>query len=68
MDLERPEIDLPFSVHVYEGGFLGLAYDTSIHGVFINIRGILAHPENITMYHLGEVSHFFYFFMSVSPR
>jgi hypothetical protein len=28
MDLERPTIDLPFSVHVYDGGYLGLAPDT----------------------------------------
>jgi hypothetical protein len=35
MDLERPTIDLPFSVHVYDGGYLGLAPDTFIHGVDI---------------------------------
>ena len=32
MDLERPEIDLPFSAYVYYGGHLGLAPDTYVHG------------------------------------
>ena len=55
MDLERPEIDLPFNVVVYEGGFLGLAYDTVVHGVKILVRGTLDHPENMTVTHGGEV-------------
>ena len=56
MDLERPEVDLPFSVRVYEGGFLGLAYDTYVQGVDIYIHGTFAHPDNITIHHEGEVS------------
>lgn len=39
MDLQRPEIDLPFSVHVYDQGFLGMAPDTNIHGVDIFLNG-----------------------------
>ena len=39
MDLERPEIDLPFSAHVYDGGYLGLGTDTNIHGVDIFLNG-----------------------------
>ena len=55
MDLERAEIDLPFSVRVYEGGYLGLAYDTTIHGVDIYVHGTIEHPRNITMHSGGEV-------------
>ena len=32
LDLERPEIDLPFNAYVYYGGHLGLAPDTYVHG------------------------------------
>lgn len=56
MDLERHQIDLPFNVRVYEGGFLGLAYETIIHGVDILVHGTLAHPENVTISHGGKVS------------
>lgn len=55
MDLERPEIDIPFSVRVYENGFLGLAYHTYVHGVDIVVHGTLAHPENLTLYKDGKV-------------
>ena len=55
MDLERAEIDLPFSVRVYEGGYLGLAYDTTIHGVDIYVHGTIEPPRNITMHSGGEV-------------
>ena len=55
MDLERAEIDLPFSVRVYEGGYLGLAYDTIVHGVDIYVHGTVEHPRNITLHSGGEV-------------
>lgn len=45
MDLTRETIDLPFSVHVYRGGYLGLAPVTtvSIPLVAIQINVFLAH-------------------------
>ena len=55
MDLERPTIDLPFSVHVYDGGYLGLAPDTFIHGVDIFLNGTLANVENLTLHHEGKL-------------
>lgn len=55
MDLNRPEIDLPFSVHVYLGGHLGLAPVTTIHGVQIILRGVLAYVKNLTLHHRGEL-------------
>ncbi|CAH1775844.1 unnamed protein product, partial [Owenia fusiformis] len=55
MDLERPQIDLPFGAHIYDGGFLGLAPDTIVHGVDIWISGILAHVENLTIHHGGQM-------------
>ena len=53
MDLRRDEIDLPFSVHVYSGGFLGLAPYTEVHGVTLYLSGELAHVENMTLHHGG---------------
>ena len=56
MDLERPEIDLPFNVRVYAGGYLGLAPDTYVHGVTIWLHGELDHVENITLHHQGHLA------------
>lgn len=53
MDLDRPEIDLPFSAHVYTGGHLGLSPDTIIHNVEIIVRGVLANIKNVTLHHHG---------------
>ena len=53
MDLRRDEIDLPFSVHVYQGGFLGLAPITEVHGVTLYLSGELAHVTNMTLHHGG---------------
>ena len=55
MDLKRPEIDLPFSVHNYERGFLGLAPYTEIHGVTIYNSGTLAYIQNLTLHHSGAL-------------
>ena len=55
MDLERQSIDLPFSVHVYNGGYIGLAPDTFIHGVDIFLNGTLANIDNLTLYHNGKL-------------
>ena len=55
MDLRRDHIDLPFSVHVYENGYLGLAPDTHIHGIDIHLNGTLAYVENLTLHHDGEL-------------
>lgn len=53
MDLKREEIDLPYSVHVYLGGYLGLAPYTEVHGVTIYLSGHLAHVQNMTLHHGG---------------
>ena len=55
MDLKRERIDLPFSVHVYPGGFLGLAPDTYVQEVDIFLNGTLAYIENITLHHDGNL-------------
>jgi hypothetical protein len=56
MDLERAEIDLPFSVRAYAGSYLGLAPFTIVHGVSIWMHGELAHIDNITLHHNGLLS------------
>ena len=61
MDLERPEIDLPFHLRVYEGGDAGLAYETTVHGVDIYVHGTIEHPRNITIHSGGEVIFFLLF-------
>ena len=56
MDLHRPEIDTPFNVRVYAGGYVGLAPFTIVHGVTIWLFGEMAHVENITLHHGGHLS------------
>lgn len=58
MDLLREIIDLPFNVRVYRGGFLGLALDTTIHGVTLYLEGVLSYIKNLTLHH-GGVVHFY---------
>ena len=55
MDLERHKIDLPFSVHVYQGGYLGLAPDSVIHSVDIFLNGTLGNIRNLTIHHGGTL-------------
>ena len=55
LDLERPEIDLPFNLHIYKGGFVGLAPVTEVHGIEIIISGILAYVKNLTMHHSAQL-------------
>lgn len=55
MDLQRPKIDLPFNVHVYPTGFLGLAPDTYIQDIEIFLNGTLAYIENLTLHHDGNL-------------
>lgn len=56
MDLERPEIDLPFNCRVYAGGYLGLAPNTIVHGVTIWLHGEMDHVQNITLHHEGHLA------------
>ena len=56
MDLERPEIDLPFNCRVYADAFLGLAPFTIVHGVTIWLHGEMDHVENLTLHHDGHLS------------
>ena len=53
MDLKRKEIDLPFNTYVYNGGHVGLAPKTVVHGVQIHLAGILSHVVNLTLHHGG---------------
>ena len=53
MDLLRKDIDLPFNVKVYRGGHLGLAPVTTIHGVSIQVEGVISHIRNLTLHHGG---------------
>lgn len=54
LDLQRPEIDLPFNLHIYKGGFVGLAPVTEVHGIEIIVSGVLAYIKNLTMHHKGQ--------------
>ena len=56
MDLNRPEIDTPFNIRVYSGGYIGLAPFTIVHGVTIWMHGEMAHVKNITAHHEGHLS------------
>ena len=56
MDLRRPEIDTPFNVRVYAGGYVGLAPFTIVHGVTIWLFGEMNWVENITLHHAGHLS------------
>ena len=58
MDLERAEIDLPFNVRVYEGGFIGLAPITYVHDVHIWLHSEMDHVENITIRRNGSLQLF----------
>ena len=55
MDLKRQKIDLPFNVHVYPDGFLGLAPDTYVQDIDIFLNGTLAYVENLTLHHDGNL-------------
>lgn len=55
MDLLRENIDLPFNVHVYRGGFLGLAPVTTVHGVTLFLEGVMSYVKNLTLHHGGVV-------------
>ena len=56
MDLVRPNIDLPFHVRVYRGGFLGLAPSTEVHGVELHVAGVISYVKNLTLHHGGLLS------------
>ena len=53
MDLNRTEIDLPFSVHVYDGGYLGLATYTEVHGVNVHVSGVAENIYDLLLHHDG---------------
>ncbi len=55
MDLNREEIDLPFTVRVYKRGHVGLAPMTFVHGVKIYNHGLITRMRNITLHHAGEI-------------
>ena len=58
MDLEREEIDTPFNVRVYEGGFVGLAPITYIHDVTIWLHAEMEHVVNLTIRRNGSLELF----------
>ena len=51
MDLERPEIDLPFNVRAFSGSYIGLAPFTIVHDITIWMHGEMDHVENMTLRH-----------------
>lgn len=55
MDLQRDKIDLPFNVHVYPSGFLGLAPDTYVQDINIFLNGTLAYIDRLTLHHNGNL-------------
>jgi hypothetical protein len=55
LDLKRDKIDIPFNVHVYPDGLLGLAPDTYVQDINIFLNGTLAHIENLTLYQNGNL-------------
>jgi hypothetical protein len=55
MDLERHFIDLPFSTWTYDGGVLGLAPVTVVHGVYIQMAGTLHHVDDMTLHNNGQL-------------
>ena len=55
MDLRRDVIDTPFSSYVYDGGYLGLAPDTELQEVFIQVEGSLDHIINLTLVHGAQL-------------
>lgn len=55
MDLKRERIDLPFNVHVYPDGFLGLAPDTYVQDIEIYLNGTMSYVENLTLHHDGNL-------------
>lgn len=55
MDLIRDKIDLPFSVRVYRGGYLGLANRTTVHGVAIHIQGMISFIPKLILHHGGAL-------------
>ena len=55
MDLDRPEIDLPFNVRVYQNGHIGLSPMTFVHGIKIHNSGLITRMVNITLHHGGEL-------------
>lgn len=56
MDLQRDEIDLPFSCRVYNGAYIGLAPYTQVYNVTMWLHGELDHVENLTVHHGGHMS------------
>ena len=53
LDLQRREIDLPFSCIVYPNAVLGLAPITFVHGIEIYMSGTLSNVRNLTLHHGG---------------
>ena len=64
MDLDREELDTPFSTYVYEGGYLGLGARTELHGVFVDIKGTVDHIHHLTMVNSGRM----YFYQTGSTN
>ena len=68
MDLNRPEIDTPFNIRVYSGGYLGLAPFTIVQGVTIWLHGEMANIDNITLHHGGLLFLYYNSFTHGQPK
>ena len=55
MNLKRDFIDVPFNIYIYQFGYVGLAPDTVMQQVFIQIQGTLDHIFNLTLVHGAQL-------------
>jgi plastocyanin len=54
MDLTRDEIDLPFSLWAYANSYTALAPYLMLNSVFVQMSGVLANVQNITLVNLAH--------------
>jgi len=54
MDLNRPQLDLPFNVFEYPNAYLGLGTYTAVFGVFIQCSSTVANVVNMTVSFNGQ--------------
>ena len=55
LNLHRLFLDIPFSAHVYEGGYLGLAPISEMNNIAVHVEGTLDHIRNLTILNGGAL-------------
>jgi hypothetical protein len=53
LNLKRQFLDIPFSAHVYQGGYLGLALISEMNSIAVHVEGTLDHITNLTILNGG---------------